>query len=124
MAAENLIHKSEVYFNFITQKDKGLTNKEQPKSEAIQPCDIYIYLNRICLFENGHWFRANIQDIKGIETIIPLRQVIIYFKDYELVITCNDYSQLAALRDYLYLSRNYLLSNKIITAGLKARTTN
>jgi hypothetical protein len=124
LAAENLIHKSEVYFNFITQKETGSKDQEQSEPDGMQPGDIYIYLNQICLYENGHWFRANIGDIKGIETLVPLRQIIIYFSDYELVITCNDYSQLAALRDYLYLSRNYLLSKRIMTAGLRARKTN
>ena len=71
--------------------------------------DFYIYSNQIILHDNDRWFRASIQDIIDIKSVIPKKQIIIHFCNFDLVLFCKDISQLSALRDFLNLSQNYLI---------------
>jgi hypothetical protein len=82
--------------------------------------DIYIYLNRIYLYDDKRWYKANIQDIKEIKTILPKKQILIQFWNFDIVLCTQKYSHLLALRDFLNLSQNYLLNNNVLLPRSKS----
>lgn len=104
----NFIHKTDVYFNFFEPKvvKKALM---PPLTNQMHHGDFYIYLNQIILHDNDRWFRASIKDIIDIKGIIPKKQIIIHFCNFDLVLFCKDISQLSAIRDFLKLSQNYFV---------------
>lgn len=118
MSTVNLIHKSDVYFNVLkTLKNKG-THKKKIITQ-MRHGDIYIYLNRIYLRYDKHWYKADIEDILDIKTILSSKQIHIHFWNYDMVLFCKEYSHLSVLRDFLNLSQNYYMSNKHISADTK-----
>ena len=45
--------------------------------------------------------------IKDIKSISNLKKILIHFNNYDLLLFSKDYSHLLALRDYLYLFKEY-----------------
>ncbi len=65
--------------------------------------EMYIYQNKIYLFNGRNWYKARIDDITEIKSISNQKQILIHFLNYDLMIYSNDYSHLLALRDFLTL---------------------
>ena len=107
MTKVNIIHKADVFFNFFEPKVIS-TPLAPPFIERLHHGDMYIYLNQIILRDSNRWFRADIQDISKIETLIPRKQILIRFSNFDMILYCKDISQLLAIRDFLNLSQNYL----------------
>lgn len=107
----NLIHKSDVYFEVVESlitKEKGTI---KPK-DLMHHGEIYIYSSNIFLFDGKRWYKADIKDIKDIKSKSNDRQILIQFKDFNLIVSCEEYAHLLALRDFLFLAqRNYPVDN-------------
>ena len=107
----NLIHKSDVDFDvlepLIDNQSVTIIGKD-----LMHHGEIFIYQDLIFLFDGARWYKANIQEIKSIKSISQKKQILIQFTDFDLVISCKDYSHLLALRDFLYLTqRNEMADN-------------
>lgn len=76
--------------------------------------EIYIYLNQIFLHHKRRWYKADIDDIINIQTNVSKKQILIRFSNFEIVLHCNDYTHLIALRDFLSLTRSMLPSNNFM----------
>ncbi len=118
----NLIHKSDVYFDVVVP----LVEEALPTSgmEQMHHGDIYVYLNKIYLRDDKRWYKANIRDIKDIKTVIPQKQLLIYFSNFNVVLHCEEYSQLLALRDFLNLSQHYFKQRRYIHPRSRILRTN
>lgn len=114
----DLVHKSDVYFDVVKTKIRRPEPFERNEKQ-LHHGEIYIYLNQIYLYDNKRWFKANIEDIKNIETLLRRKQILIHFLNYDMVLFCKKNSHLMALRDFLKLSHNYFLSNNIIPSKSK-----
>ena len=114
----NLVHKSDVYFDVVKTKIRRPEPFERAE-KRMHHGEIYIYLNQIYLYDNKRWFKAKIEDIKEIETLLRRKQILIHFLNYDMVLFCERYSHLMALRDFLNLSYNYFLSNNFIPSKSK-----
>ena len=119
MSEIDLIHKSDVYFNvlmpIVTEDSNNICSGGQ-----MHHGDIYIYLNRIYLYADKHWYKANVQDIKGIKTNLPQKQILIQFWNFDIVLCTQKYSHLLALRDFLNLSQNYFLKKNVLLQSSKS----
>ncbi len=103
MTEVNLIHKSDVYFDVLEPKiDKHTATI--PSKKPMHHGEIYIYQNQIFLYDGRHWYRADIMDIKGIKSLSHLKGILIQFWDFNLILSCNEYPHLLALRDFLFLA--------------------
>ncbi len=91
---------------------KGFIPREKPAE--MHHGDIYIYLNQIYLHDKKRWYKADIEDIKNIQTILNRKQLLIRFWNYDILLFCKEYSYLLALRDFLNLSQNYFMSRNYI----------
>lgn len=107
MTKVNMIHKPDVFFNFFEPKVVS-SALAPPFTEKLHHGDMYIYLNQLILRDKNRWFRADIQDISIIKTIITRKQILIRFSNFDMILYCKDISQLLAIRDFLNLSQNYL----------------
>ena len=110
----NLIHKSDVDFEVF---DSMLT--DQPGFESkplLHHGEIYIYQKKIFLYDGLKWYKAEIQDIKGIKSISHNKKILIQFLDFDLILSCKEYSHLLALRDFLFLAhKKSTVENLMIT---------
>jgi len=112
-----LIHKSDVYFEVFepTIREQPMNNDEITQ---MHHGEIYIYKNQIYLFDGVQWYLANVNDIKEIKSNSTHKQIFIHFLNFDIVLFCNEYTHLVALRDFLYLSQNepigenFMLSDK------------
>jgi len=99
----NLIHKSDVYFDVIEPM--------LPQDLLVRPKrkmhhgEIYIYINEIYLYDGSRWYRADVRDIKAIKSSSQSKEILIQFVNFDLILSCAEYSHLLALRDFLYLAQ-------------------
>jgi hypothetical protein len=63
--------------------------------------EMYIYQDKIYFFNGKNWYKANIYDIKEIKSLTHEKQILIHFINYDLLISCEDFSHLLALRDFI-----------------------
>ena len=126
LAEVTLIHKTDVFFDvFKPLILKREFNNNYESNRPMHHGEIYIYQNQIYLYNGKNWYRANIKEIKDIKSISNLKKILIHFNNYDLLLFSKDYSHLLALRDYLYLFKeyeeldaNFMLDSKSI-GGLK-----
>lgn len=114
MSEVNLIHKSNVYFEVVEPlvKEKKITLKSK---DLMHYGEIYIYSNFLFLYDRKRWYKADIQDIKSIKSKSNEKQILIQFNDFDLIISCEEYTHLLALRDFLFLAQqNYQLDNFLL----------
>ena len=111
MSKINLIRKSDVYFDFFEPMVK---EKPEPPlvNDQMHHGEVYVYRNQILLHDDYRWYKANVNDIQDIKTIIPRKQIIIRFGYFGIVLSCKDISRLLAIRDYLNLSQKYFLKKR------------
>ena len=109
MAEENMIHKSNVYFDVVVPMLKDDSPSFYPYNQ-MHHGEIYVFQNKIYLRDDSRWYKANIWDIRDIKTMLPLKLILIRFWNYDMVISCKEHSHLLALRDFLSLSQNYFKS--------------
>ena len=110
----NLIHKSNVYFEVVEPlvADSKVTLRSK---DLMHYGEIYIYSNYLFLYDGERWYKADIQDITSIKSISNEKQILIQFKDFDLIISCEEYTHLLALRDFLFLAQqNYQLDNFLL----------
>lgn len=105
MAEMNMIHESDIYFDVVEPMVGKYPSGEQ-MPERMHHGEIYIYLNRMYLHDGKRWYKAKIEDIKDIETVIAQKKILIHFWNYDIVLFCSKYSHLLALRDFLFLLNN------------------
>ncbi|WP_455393147.1 hypothetical protein [[Eubacterium] cellulosolvens] len=114
MTGVSLIHKSDVSFDVL----EPIMNPDKIKQKPMHLThhgEIYIYLNDIFLFDGNKWYRANISDIKEIKSFSNKRRILIHFSNFDLIISCADYTHLLALRDFLFLAQqNSSIENLMI----------
>ncbi len=81
----NLIHKSNVYFEVVEPlvTDSKVTLKSK---DLMHYGEIYIYSNYLFLYDGERWYKADIQDITSIKSISNEKQILIQFKDFDLII--------------------------------------
>jgi hypothetical protein len=110
----NLIHKSDVDFEVF---DSMLNEKTKSQSKPLlHHGEIYIYQKEIFLYDGLKWYKAEIQDIKGIRSMAHDKKILIKFWDFDLMLSCKDYSHLLALRDFLFLAqKNFSIENLMIS---------
>jgi hypothetical protein len=112
----NLIHKSDVYFDVVEPTlDEHILISEPRKN--MHHGEIYIYQNQIYLYDGRHWYKANISDIKDIKSLANHKQILIKFWNFDLVLTCNEYPHLLALRDFLFLAQKNYIDNNFLIPG-------
>lgn len=111
MSKINLIRKSDVYFDFFEQMVKG---KPKPPlaNDQMHHGEVYVYMNQILLHDEYRWYKANVNDIQDIKTILRRKQILIRFGYFGIVISCKEISRLLAIRDYLNLSQRYFLKKR------------
>jgi hypothetical protein len=118
----NLIHKSDVYFDVLDPMivDDDLNTQHRKPRTLLHRGEIYIYQNKIFLSDGVRWYKANIKDIKEIKSNSNQKQILIHFLDFDLVLSCEEYSHLLALRDYLFLAqKNYVIDNNLMLKEAK-----
>jgi hypothetical protein len=102
-----------VYFDFLESLDKrGISIP--PVNDDMHQGEVYIFLNQILLHDSNCWYKANIQEIQNIKTVIPKKQIIICFGIFDIVLACNELTNLLALRDFLNLSQQYFEKKQTI----------
>ena len=111
-----MVYKSDVYFNVIDSMSKENEPRYQPMGQ-MHHGDIFVSLNSIYLRDNVQCYKANIQDIKKIETITKKKQILIQFWNREMIISCSEYSQLLVLHDLISMSFNNLISKDYMFLG-------
>jgi hypothetical protein len=97
-----LIHKSDISFNVLRPKSRlediqEIYNIKEPMNQG----EMYIYQDKIYFYNGENWYRANIYDIREIKSLTHEKQILIHFINYDLLISCDDFSHLLALRDFL-----------------------
>jgi len=116
MQGVSMIQNPDVYFNVMTHSSSEVEPPVQQVNQMYHG-SINISLNRIYLNSNDQSYKAEIQDIKSIETQMNKKLLLIHFWDQDMVIACKQQSQLVALRDLISLSRNYLTSRNYMFLG-------
>ena len=116
----NLVHKSDVYFDVVKPMVNKLLQGGEPQ-KVLHHGEIYIYLDRIYLYDTKRWYKASMGDIQEIKPMISQKQLIIRFRNYDMVLSCDKYSHLLALRDFLNLSQNYFKENNYMYRGNGSR---
>lgn len=116
----NLIHKSDVYFDVVKPMVNKLMQGREPQ-KVKHHGEIYIYLDRIYLYDTKRWYKASMGDILDIKPMISQKQLLIRFRNYDMVLSCDKYSHLLALRDFLNLSQNYFKENNYMFKGNGSR---
>jgi arginine/ornithine N-succinyltransferase beta subunit len=114
----NLIHKSDVDFDVV----EPIINNQSVTiitKDLMHHGEIFIYQDLIFLFDGAKWFKANIQEIKSIKSDSQNKQILIQFSDFDLVISCKEYSHLLALRDFLYLAQQNEMVDNILLEEVK-----
>lgn len=115
----SLIHKSDVYFDVLDPMMNDDMSVRHVKP-IMHHGEIYIYQDHIFLFDNLRWYRAEIKDIKEIKSNSNQKLIMIHFFNFDLVLSCKEYSHLLALRDYLFLAqRNQFLSDNLMLKEAK-----
>jgi hypothetical protein len=103
-----LIHKSDISFNLLKPKTslddmQEIYNIKKPMNHG----EMYIYQDNIYFYNGLNWYKANIYDIKEIKSLTHEKQILIHFINYDLLISCDDFSHLQALRDFLNLYHDH-----------------
>lgn len=100
-----------MYFDFFEQMVKG---KPKPPlaNDQMHHGEVYVYMNQILLHDEYRWYKANVNDIQDIKTILRRKQILIRFGYFGIVISCKEISRLLAIRDYLNLSQRYFLKKR------------
>ena len=116
MLGNNMVYNSDVYFNVIDamSEEDGPTYAMRGR---MHHGDIYVSLNAIYLRDNEQCYKANIQDIKKIETITKKKQILIQLWNRDMIISCSEYSQLLVLHDLISMSFNNLISKDYMFLG-------
>ena len=110
----NLIHKSDVYFDVVEPTATGQEVAIKSK-RSMRFGEIYIYLNQIYLNDGTRWYIADIHEIQEIRSISNQKQILIRFINFDLILSCEEYTHLLALRDFLFLAqKNFMVDNLMI----------
>ena len=110
----NLIHKSDVYFDVVEPTATGQKVAIRTKS-SMRFGEIYIYLNQIYLNDGARWYIADIHEIQEIRSLSNQKQILIHFINFDLILSCEEYTHLLALRDFLFLAqKNFMVDNLMI----------
>ncbi|MFW9877300.1 MAG: hypothetical protein ACFFG0_29770, partial [Candidatus Thorarchaeota archaeon] len=89
----SLIHKSDVDFDVM----EPLLDKQSITiiaNDLMHHGEIFIYQDLIFLFDGARWYKANIHEIKSIKSDSQNKKILIQFSDFDLVISCKEYSHL------------------------------
>jgi hypothetical protein len=117
LAEVRLIHKSDIFFDVLEPMTYNLDLDNEP-DDLIHKGEMYIYQKQIYLFNGLNWYKANIDDIKEIKSLTRQKRMLIHFLNYDLLLSCNEYSHLMALRDFLNLYQEVnLIEDDIILSG-------
>ena len=115
----NIMYKSDVYFYVLPPMPKA-EEAVYPTSNGMHYGDISISMNKIYLRDDDQCFKANISDIKKIEAQPQRKQILIHFWDLNMIISCNKYSKLLQLFEFISFSYNNLVSKDYLLLGLNA----
>ncbi len=121
------MYKSDVYFDILPPLPEGETEDENEEAmhsttNGMHYGDISISVNQIYLRDDYQCYKAKISDIKKIEAQPQRKQISIHFWDLNMIISCNKYSKLLELFDFISLSYNNLVSRDYMLLGLNAST--
>ena len=114
----NIIHKSNVDFD-VMEPMLGNHPATIISKDLMHHGEIFIYEDLMFLFDGSKWYKADIQNIISIKSVAQKKQILIQFKDFDLVISCKDYSHLLALRDFLYLAKKNEITNNFLLEEVK-----
>jgi hypothetical protein len=71
-------------------------------------------LGQIFLHDEKRWYKANTTDIKEIKTNVSRKEITIHFRNFDMVLSCKEYAHLMALRDFLFLTQNIPVSQRLM----------
>ena len=65
----------------------------------------YLFESQIIFGDINRWYKLNIEDIDDIVSISNKQKVMLKFSEFNVLLYCDNYSHLRALRDYIYITK-------------------
>jgi hypothetical protein len=66
---------------------------------------LFLFGSQIILGDENRWYKININDLNDIVSVTDKQQVSLKFEDFNVLLYCDNYSHLRALRDYIYINK-------------------
>lgn len=66
---------------------------------------LYLFEFQIIFGDENRWYKLNIEDINDIISMSNKQKVLLKFDDFNVLLYCDNYSHLRALRDYIYINK-------------------
>jgi hypothetical protein len=66
---------------------------------------LFLFESQIILGDEDRWYKINVEDITDIVSMLDKQKVSLKFEDFNVVLYCDNYSHLRALRDYIYINK-------------------
>ena len=66
---------------------------------------LFLFDSQIILGDEDRWYKIDVDDIDDIVSMVEKQKVSLKFDDFNVVLYCDNYSHLRALRDYIYINK-------------------
>jgi len=66
---------------------------------------LFLFKTQIILGDEDKWYKINVEDIDDIVSVVDKQKVSLKFDDFNVILYCDNYSHLRALRDYIYINK-------------------
>ena len=99
-----MIQKDNIDFE-VEFSIKGIYGDENYDGVMRTKGRIYVYNSQIIFGDENRWYKLNIEDINEIVAMSNKQKVLLKFDKFNIIIFCENYSHLRALRDYIYLDK-------------------
>jgi hypothetical protein len=66
---------------------------------------LYLFEHQMIFGDENRWYKLNIEDINDIVSMSNKQKVSLKFEEFNVLLYCDNYSHLRALRDYIYINK-------------------